>query len=122
LFKGYFPTQRKVTQIILILKPGKPSKKWTSYRSTSLLPIVSKVFEKNPLKVSSQWLKITDSYPIINLATGTGTVQCFTHQIILRINEILENKQYCSAAFLDISRQSMAYWTPIQVKTVSPFE
>jgi hypothetical protein len=27
LFKGYFPTQRKVTQIILILKPGKPSKK-----------------------------------------------------------------------------------------------
>jgi hypothetical protein len=27
-----------------------------------------------------------------------------THQIVQRINEALENKQYCSAAFLDISQ------------------
>jgi hypothetical protein len=40
LFKRYFPAQWKVTQIILILKPGKPP------NELSLLPIVSKVFEK----------------------------------------------------------------------------
>jgi hypothetical protein len=46
LFKGYFPAQWKVAQIILILTPGKPPNELTSYRPISLLPIVSKVFEK----------------------------------------------------------------------------
>jgi hypothetical protein len=31
LLKGYFPAQWKVTQIILILKPGKPPNELTSY-------------------------------------------------------------------------------------------
>jgi hypothetical protein len=55
LLKRYF-----LAQIILILKPGKPPNELISYRPISLLPIVSKVFEKMPLKGSSQWLKITD--------------------------------------------------------------
>jgi hypothetical protein len=50
LLKGYFPAQWKVAQIILILKPGKPPNDLTSYRPISLLPIVSKFFEKTPLK------------------------------------------------------------------------
>jgi hypothetical protein len=50
LLKGYFPAQWKVAQIILILKPGKPPKELTSYWPISLLPIVSKVFEKILLK------------------------------------------------------------------------
>jgi hypothetical protein len=49
LLKGYFPAQWKVAQIILILKLGKPNK-LTSYWPISLLPIVSKVFEKPLLK------------------------------------------------------------------------
>jgi hypothetical protein len=49
LLKGYFPAQWKVAQIILILKPGKPNVV-TFYRPISLLPIVSKVFEKLFLK------------------------------------------------------------------------
>jgi hypothetical protein len=49
LLKRYFPTQWKVAQMILILKSGKPNK-LTSYWPISLLPIVSKVFEKVPLK------------------------------------------------------------------------
>jgi hypothetical protein len=35
---------------ILILKPGKPPNELTSYRPISLLPIVSKVFERLLLK------------------------------------------------------------------------
>jgi hypothetical protein len=47
---NYLPTQRKVARIILILKPGKPPHALPSYRPISLLPIVSKLFEKLLLK------------------------------------------------------------------------
>jgi hypothetical protein len=50
LLKTYFPAQWKVAQIIPILKPGKPLNEITPYRSISLLPIASKVFEKLLLK------------------------------------------------------------------------
>jgi hypothetical protein len=46
LLKGYFLAQCKVTQIILILKPGKPPNELTSYRPISLLPTASKDFER----------------------------------------------------------------------------
>jgi hypothetical protein len=45
LLKGYFPAQWNVAQVILILKPGKPNE-LTSYQPISLLPIVSKIFQK----------------------------------------------------------------------------
>ncbi|KMQ86445.1 reverse transcriptase [Lasius niger] len=43
---SFFPLQWKVSQIILILKPGKKPEDVKSYRPISLLPILSKVFEK----------------------------------------------------------------------------
>ena len=43
---GHFPALWKVSQIIMIHKPGKPMFEVTSYRPISLLPIVSKLFEK----------------------------------------------------------------------------
>jgi hypothetical protein len=43
---GYYPTQWKVAQIIMIPKPRKKTDEVTSYRPISLLPIMSKVFEK----------------------------------------------------------------------------
>jgi hypothetical protein len=48
-----------------------------------------------------------------------------THRSVQRLNEALENNKYCSAAFFrDLSsiRQSMAYWTSVPVKMVSPSE
>jgi hypothetical protein len=50
LLKGYFPAQWKVTQIILIFKPGK-SNELTSYQPISLLSIVSKIVENSLLKM-----------------------------------------------------------------------
>jgi hypothetical protein len=50
LLLNYFPTQWNVTQIILILKPGKPPHDLSSYRPISLLPVISKLFEKLLLK------------------------------------------------------------------------
>jgi hypothetical protein len=46
--KGYFPVQLKVAQIIMITKPGKPLEKVSSYRPTSIFPIMSKFFKRLP--------------------------------------------------------------------------
>jgi hypothetical protein len=46
----YFPAKWKVTEIILILKPGKPPNELTSYWPKSISPIVSEVSEKLLLK------------------------------------------------------------------------
>jgi hypothetical protein len=47
---GYFPVQWEVAQIIMIPKPGKPLEEASSYRPISLLPTMSKIFEKAMLK------------------------------------------------------------------------
>jgi hypothetical protein len=47
---GYLPAQWKVPQIIMIPKPGKSPEEVVSYRPTSLLPIMSNIFEKAMLK------------------------------------------------------------------------
>jgi len=43
---GYVSGQRKVSQIIAILKPGKLAEEVMPYRPINLLPILSKLFEK----------------------------------------------------------------------------
>jgi hypothetical protein len=90
------------------LKPGKPPNQLTSYRPISLLPNVSKVSEKLLLK---RLLPVVENNRLILdhqfgfRQTHSTTEQ--THRIVQRINEALENKQYCSAAFLDKLRRSL---------------
>ena len=43
---GYFPSQWKLSKVISICKPGKPSSDVKSYRLLGLLPVLSKMFEK----------------------------------------------------------------------------
>jgi hypothetical protein len=111
LLKGYFLAQWKVAQIILILKPRKPPNELTSYWPISLLPIVSKVFDKLLLK----WLlPVVQNNRLIpnhqfSFSQSHSTIEQ-THRIVQRINEALENKQYCSAAFLDISQAFNKVW------------
>jgi hypothetical protein len=57
LLKGFFVAQWKVSQIILVPKPGKPPNDLTSFRQISLLSITSKVLEKLLLKRISLWSK-----------------------------------------------------------------
>lgn len=46
----YVPRQWKVTEIIMIPKAGKPPNEISSYRPISLLPVISKLFEKLYIK------------------------------------------------------------------------
>jgi hypothetical protein len=46
LHLSYFPTQWEFVQIIMIAKPGKPPTEAASYRPISLLPRLSKIFER----------------------------------------------------------------------------
>jgi hypothetical protein len=111
LLKGYFPAQWKVAQIIFILKSGKPPNVLTSYQPINLLPIISKVFEKLLLKILL--LMVENNRLIPNRQFGFRKMHSTieqTHHIIQRINESLEEKQYCSAAFLDISQAFDKVW------------
>jgi hypothetical protein len=93
LLIGYFPAQWKVAQIILLLKPGKPPNELTSYRPISLLPNVSKVFEKILLK---RLLPLVENKSLIpnhqfGFRNRHSTIEQTRH-VVQRINEALENK------------------------------
>jgi hypothetical protein len=98
------PAQWKAAEIILILKPGK-SNKLTSYLPTSLLLAASKRFEKLLPMVENNGLIPNHQF---SFRQRHSTIEQ-THQMV-RTNEALENKQYCSAAFLDISRAFNKVW------------
>jgi hypothetical protein len=111
---GYFPAQWKVAQIILLLKPGKPPHELTSYRPISLLPIVSKVFEKILLPIVGTHKNIPDHQ--FGFRKRHSTIKQ-THRVVRKIHEAFETKQYCSAAFLDISQAFNKMWhTGLQYK------
>jgi hypothetical protein len=59
---GYYPIQWKFAQIIMILKPGKPETE-TSYKPISLLPIVSKLFERLLLNKIKTTVPLTTLVP-----------------------------------------------------------
>lgn len=107
----YFPFQWKLSQIIMILKPNKPAENVDSYRPISLLPVLSKVFEK---LLMSRLMPIIEERGIIpNHQFGFrhfhSTIEQ-THRIVNIINQCYEEKKYCSAVFLDISQAFDKVW------------
>jgi hypothetical protein len=93
-----------------------------SCRSISLLPIVPKVFEKlllkRPLQMFEYIRLILDH--LFGCRQRNSTIELI-HLIVRRINDALENKQYCSAARLDITQAFDKAWdtTSVQTKTVA---
>jgi hypothetical protein len=108
---GYFPMQWRVAKLIIILKPGKPPYELTSYWPISLLPILSKVFEKILLE---RLLHIVQNKQLLQdhqfgFRQRHSTIHQ-THRIVHAINAALESKQYYFAAFLDISQAFDRVW------------
>jgi hypothetical protein len=108
---GYFPAQWKVSQIITILKPGKPADKVTSYRPISVLPILSKLFEKLFLSRLQPLLHEQRTIPDHQFGFWQKHVTIEqVHRVTNAITEALENHKYCTAAFLDISQAFDQEW------------
>ena len=85
----------------------------SSYRPISLLPIISKVLKKLIFKKINKDLNPQDWIPNhqFGFRQAHSTVQqC--HRITDVINKTMENQQYCTAAFLDISQAFDTVWHP----------
>lgn len=105
----YYPQNWKISQIIMIPKPGKDSTQAASYRPISLLPILSKLFEK----LLAEKLKphLDDILPKFQFGFREehGTVEQ-VHRIVSEIKQALDTRKYCSAAFLDIAQAFDKVW------------
>lgn len=120
---GYFPRIWKVSQIMMIHKPGKPPNEVTSYRPRSLLPIMSKICEKIILR---RLEKVMNIGVIPNHQFGFrkkySTLEQ-VHRVCDTVRQTLERKEYCSGAFLDIQQAFDRVWHKgllCKVKTLLP--
>jgi hypothetical protein len=83
----------------------------TSYRPISLLPLLAKVLEKLILRQLTPIIadnKLIPS-PQFGFRTKHGTIEQ-VHRVVHKINDDLENKLFCSAAFIDISQAFDKVW------------
>ena len=116
LFNGvlrlsYFPKQWKVAEVQVVAKPGKPLEDLKSYRPISLLPILSKIMEKLFLNRLQPLLTSTDLVPNhqFGFREKHSTIEQ-VHRVYNNLRNALENKEYCTAAFLDVTQAFDKVW------------
>ena len=108
----------------MIPKPGKDPTDVSSYRPISLLSIISKVLEKLLHKRINKDMHQQDWIPRhqFGFRQAHCTVQqC--HRLTDIINKALENHQYCTASFLDVSHSFDKVWHPgilLKIKQTLP--
>jgi hypothetical protein len=105
----YWPHKQKLTEVILIPKLGKDPKEVKSYRPISLLPIITKLLEKLILRRIDPDFTSSDHQFGFRPAHST-TQQC--HRITHTILKALNNKEYCTSVFLDVSQAFDRVWHP----------
>jgi len=97
----------------MIPKPGKNPTDVSSYRPISLLPIISKVLEKLILERINKDKNPHDWIPQHQF--GFRQAHCKVQQcyrITYTINKALEDQQYCTAVFIDVSQAFDKVWHP----------
>ena len=108
---NYVPQLWKFAEVIMIPKQGKPPNELTSYRPISLLPVLSKLFEKILLKrltpiVEAKVLVPKHQFGFRQKHSTIDQVHRITHNI----EQALEEKKVCSAVFLDVSQAFDKVW------------
>lgn len=108
---GSYPSSWKVSEIVMIPKPGKDASQVESYRPISLLSILSKLFEKLFLQSLTPYLIENQIIPEhqFGFRAKHSTIEQ-VHRIVTLIRSAFENKQYCSALFIDISQAFDKVW------------
>ena len=95
----------------MILKPGKPPHDAASYHPISLLPILSKLFEKLLVK---RLLPVLEAKKVIpdhqfGFRVKHSTVEQI-HRVGSTIRQALEKKRHCAAVFLDVKQAFDRVW------------
>jgi hypothetical protein len=108
---NYISDAWKIAEVIMIPKPGKNLSEMKSYRPISLLPIMTKLFEKLILKrlkpiIAEKHLVPTHQF---GFRKNHSTIDQ-AHRITDIIEKTLENKGVCSAVFLDIAQAFDRVW------------
>ena len=107
----HFPKAWKTSLITRIPKAGKPIYETSSYRLISLLPTLSKLFERmltNRLFPLLEELKTLPDHQFGFRKQHSTEEQI--HRITHMISQTLEKKKYCSAVFLDIQQALDKVW------------
>lgn len=107
----YVPMQWKVAEVIMIPKPNKPPNEKTSYRPISLLPSMSKVFEKLLLKRLKPIIEERNLIPShqFGFRERHSTIEQ-VHRITNLIEGVYEKKKVCSSLFLDVAQAFDKVW------------
>lgn len=107
----YVPHHWKIAEVIVIPKQGKPPTEVTSYRPISLIPIMAKVFEKLLLKRLSKVIEERNLIPNhqFGFRNKHSTIDQ-VHRITDAVEKALEEKQVCSAIFLDVAQAFDKVW------------
>ncbi|GBP42596.1 RNA-directed DNA polymerase from mobile element jockey [Eumeta japonica] len=105
----HYPTQWKIAQIVMILKPGKQIEEVSSYRPISLLPLIGKLFERVILNRLRPHLDTILPEHQFGFRQKHATIEQI-HRLTDTISHALETKKYCSAVFLDISQAFDRVW------------
>jgi hypothetical protein len=105
------PSYWKAAEVIMMQKPGKPTTEFTSYRPISLLPVLSKLFEKLRLK---RLKHILDEKQIIQthqfgFRHNHSTIDQ-VHGITTFLEKTLEEKLVCSTIFLKVAQAFDKFW------------
>lgn len=107
----YVPRQWKIAEVVMIPEPGKPPLEVASYRSISLLPNISKLFEKLLLKRLKPIIESKQLIPShqFGFRKEHSTIDQ-VHRITDVIEKSLEEKKFCSVAFLDVAQAFDKVW------------
>jgi hypothetical protein len=108
---GHLPLQWKYALVIIIAKPGKPLQQPNSYRPISLLPLLSKIFERLLIIRIHASMPKDELLPLhqFGFREGHSTIQqC--HRIVNHIRDSLEEKKMCASVFLDVEQAFDKVW------------
>jgi hypothetical protein len=109
----------EVAEGIMIPKPGKPPHEDASYRPISLLPVMSKLFEKLLIKRLKPIIEKKNLIPNhqFGFRSKHWTIDQ-VHRITSIVENALEEKKVCSAVFLDVAQafDNMAQGTKLQAE------
>lgn len=120
-----YPSQWKISVLMLFPKPNKPPNRPDSYRPISLLPLCSKVFEKLLLQRIAPIIEESNVIPPYQFGFRSehSTIQQL-HRVVDFIASGLERKHYTSGALLDVKQAFDRVWHNgllFKLKQILPF-